>query len=220
MRIEAILFDLDGVIADSEPLWDHIDAAMLAEYGVAYAGEHKKSVLGVSFPLALQFYKDTYKLRAELEELMLRRTAIATDFYAKRIPLFEDVPQVLADLKHMGLRLGLATSSVGALVLPFLERHRITRCFGGVVTGEEVRRGKPSPDIYLLAAHKVGVAPQSCLVVEDALPGIAAGHAAGMQVAAIPDPRLVDVSLYEGKAESMLTRLGELPELCRGLLGR
>ncbi len=213
MMIQAVLFDCDGVIADSEPMWDHIDAAMLATYGVTYTGEHKKRVLGFSFQIALQFYKDTYNLRATIEELLLRRTEVATDWYANRIPLFADVPAVLPALKAMDLRIGLATSSVGALIHPFLDRHDITRYFDAIVTGEEVTRGKPDPDIYLRAAEKGGVAPRHCLVVEDALPGIASGKSAGMRVVAIPDPRLVDVTLYEGQADYTITRLGELPEL-------
>lgn len=213
MNIQAVLFDLDGVLADSEPLWNDIDGALLAQYDVAYAGEHKTSVLGTSFTIALQFYKDTFGLRADIEELALRRTAIATDFYANRIPIFADVPAVLPAIKAMGLRIGLASSSVGALVLPFLERHDIRQYFDAVVTGEEVVRGKPNPDIYLRAASKVGIAPEHCLVVEDALAGIAAGTRADMKVVAIPDPRFVDVTLYDDKADYLMTRLGELPDL-------
>lgn len=218
MNIKAILFDLDGVLADSEPMWNDIDGALLAQYDVVYGGEHKRQVLGTSFPIALQFYKDTFGLRAEIEELALRRTEIATDFYANRIPIFEDVPAVLPAIKEMGLRIGLASSSVGALVLPFLERHDIRRYFDQVVTGEEVEHGKPNPDIYLKAASKIHVEPANCLVVEDALAGITAGKSAGMDVVAIPDPRFVDVTLYNGKADYLMSRLGELPDLVRHLL--
>ncbi len=209
-RFEAVLFDLDGVLADSEPMWNDIDGALLAEHGVTYAGEHKHAVLGTSFQRALQFYKDTFNLRAEIEELLVRRREIALDFYATKIPMFAPSPQVLAELKEMGLRLGLATSSVGPVVLPFLERHDIKKYFDALTTGEEVERGKPDPDIYLKAAGKVHVVPEKCLVVEDALAGVQAGKSAGMTVVAIPDPRFVDVSLYPERADAVIADLGEL----------
>jgi HAD superfamily hydrolase (TIGR01509 family) len=176
-------------------------------------------VLGKSYRLAVEFYQKRYELRTEIEQLMLEREAIARDFYATRIPIFETAPGVLAALKEMGLKVGLATSSVGDLVLPFLRRHDIDRYFDAVTTGEEVQRGKPNPDIYLKAADKVGDAPDNCLVVEDALSGIAAGKAAGMRVVAIPDERFMDLSLYPGGADFQLGALEDLPALVRKLRG-
>lgn len=211
-RFEAVLFDLDGVLADSEPLWNDIDAAMLSQYGVTYGGEHKASILGKSFPIALQFYMDTFNLRCEIEEMALRRSEIALDFYAKQIPMYQAAPRVLQSLREDGLKLGLATSSVGSIVVPFLERHDISKYFHGLTFGDEVENGKPNPDIYLKAAAKVGVEPARCLVVEDALSGIQAGKSAGMTVVAIPDARFVDVSLYPGKADAIIDELAELTD--------
>ncbi|MDF2441270.1 MAG: hypothetical protein JWN98_2254 [Abditibacteriota bacterium] len=211
-RFDAVLFDLDGVLADSEPSWNDIDAAMLAHYGVIYGGEHKSSILGTSFSIALQFYKDTFNLRAEIEEMALRRSEIALDFYAKRIPMYESAPGVLAHLRESGFKLGLATSSVSSVVVPFLKRHDIAKYFDALTFGDEVQNGKPNPDIYLKAAAKVGVEPARCLVVEDALSGIQAGKSAGMTVVAIPDARFMDVSLYPGKADVIIDELGELTD--------
>ena len=212
-RLDAVLFDMDGVLADSEVQWNAIDAAMLAEQGVEYHGEHKEHVLGKSFPLALQFYIDTYGLTQSIEQLQSQRTAIAMDYYATRIDAFPAVAHVLTDLKAMGLRLAVATSSVGALARPFLERHGITHFFDAIITGEEVTRGKPHPDIYLLAARKVNAMPANCLVVEDALAGVQAGKSAAMRVAAIPDARWIDPQLFIGKADYFLNDLAELTGL-------
>lgn len=209
-RFEAVLFDLDGVLADSEPMWNEIDAALLAPYGVTYRGEHKPTVLGKSFTLALQFYKDTFNIGEEIETLAVRRGEIALDYYAKQIPMFEGAPQVLAHLRESGLKLGLATSSVSSLVRPFLERHDILKYFDAVTFGEEVEHGKPNPDIYLKAAGKVGVEPAQCLVVEDALAGIQAGKSAGMTVVAIPDARFMDVTLYPDRADAIIAKLSDL----------
>src|SRR5581483_1730507 len=106
---------------------------------------------------------------------------------------------------------GLATSSVGASARPFLDRHEITGFFEVIITGDEIEHGKPAPDIYLLAAKKLGVATSECLVVEDSLSGIAAGKAANMCVAAIPDRRFVDPNVYEKEADYVLNDLSEIP---------
>ena len=117
----------------------------------------------------------------------------------------------------MKLRIGLATSSVSVLALPFLERHRIGHFFDVIVTGEEVKNGKPHPDIYLRAAQKLGVAPERCLVAEDSLAGVAAGKSAGMMMAAIPDPRFVRVEDYMEPADYVLSRLSEVTTLASHL---
>lgn len=215
--ISSILFDLDGVLADSEPSWNQIDAAFLRAYNVDYQGQHKDQVLGKSFALAVEFYRQKFALRTEMEQLMLERETIARDFYATHIPIFASAPAVLGQLKERGFKLGLATSSVRDLVSPFLQRHDIERFFDAVTTGEEVTHGKPNPDIYLKAAQKVGAAPNDCLVIEDALSGIAAGKAAGMRVVAIPDARFMDLTLYPGGADYQLSALEEVPALVQRL---
>jgi HAD superfamily hydrolase (TIGR01509 family) len=208
--MRSVIFDLDGVLADSEPWWNEIDAKLLAEYGVTYRGEYHRNVLGVSYRLACEFYKKTLGLSASVEELMRRRGEIATEFFANRIDLFPSVKPVLKELRHMNLRLAVATSSLTASARPFLARHELTGFFDVVVTGEEVERGKPAPDIYLSAAEKLGVPAEACLVVEDALSGVAAAKAAKMRVAAIPDTRFVDPREYAKQADYVLGSLSEL----------
>jgi HAD superfamily hydrolase (TIGR01509 family) len=216
--LSAVIFDLDGVLADSEPWWSQIDAKLLAEYGVTYRGEHHQNVVGVSYRLAVEFYKKAFGLSVPTEELMRRRGEIATDFFANRVGLFPKVKQVLEELRQMKLHLAVATSSVSASARPFLDRNELARFFEVIVTGEEVERGKPAPDIYLCAADKLGLTVDACLVVEDALPGVAAAKAAKMRVAAIPDRRFVDPREYEKGADYVLSSLQELPELVRKLM--
>jgi mannitol-1-/sugar-/sorbitol-6-/2-deoxyglucose-6-phosphatase len=211
----AVIFDLDGVLADSEPWWNEIDAKLLAEYGVTYGGEYHREVLGVSYRLAIEFYKKVFDLFAPTEEMMRRRGEIATDFFANRIGLFPSVEQVLQELRQMKLRLAVGTSSISASARPFLDRHGLTPFFEAIVTGEEVAHGKPHPAIYLRAAEKLGVAANACLVIEDALSGIAAAKAAKMRVAAIPDTRFVDPRDYKKEADYVLSSLKELPSLFR-----
>src|SRR5438067_3875130 len=203
--LSAVIFDLDGVLADSEPWWSQIDATLLAEYGVTYRGEYHQNVVGVSYRFVVEFYKKAFALSASTEEMMRRRGEIATEFFANRVGLFASVKEALEDLRQMKLHLAVATSSVSTSARPFLDRHELTGCFEVIVTGEEVERGKPAPDIYLCAAKHLGIPADARLVVEDALPGIAAGKAAKMRVVAIPDRRFVDPSKYEKAADYVLT---------------
>ena len=209
----AVLFDLDGVLADSEPWWTEIDAAMLREHGITYRGEYHRDVLGVSYPVAVEFYRKAFNISAPLDEMMHRRAAIAAEFFARDIALFPSTHAVVTELRRMQLRLAVGTSSVSTSARPFLERHGLTTFFEVIVTGDEVERGKPHPDIYLRAAEKLGVAPDACLVIEDALSGIASAKAAQMRVAAIPDIRFVDPRAYEQAADYLLDSLSEIPPL-------
>jgi HAD superfamily hydrolase (TIGR01509 family) len=213
----AVIFDLDGVLADSEPWWNQIDAKLLAEYGVSYRGEYHRNVLGVNYRLAVEFYKDAFHISASVEELMRRRGEIATDFFANRVDLFPSAKTTLEQLREMKLPLAVATSSVSASARPLLERTGIRSLLSVVITGDEVQQGKPHPDIYLRAAKKLGISPEACLVIEDSLAGIAAGKAANMRVAAIPDRRFVDPREYEKEADYVLGSLSEIPALIRSV---
>ena len=213
--IRAVIFDLDGVLADSEPWWNEIDAKLLSEHGVSYHGEYHQNVLGVSYRLAVEFYKRAFGLSAPVEELMRRRGEIATVFFANRIGLFPSAKATLKRLREMRLRLAVATSSLKASARPFLDRTGITSFFDVIVTGDEIERGKPHPDIYLCTADKLDLPVDPCLVIEDALSGIAAARAANMLVAAIPDTRFVDPEAYEKEADYVLGSLAEIPALVR-----
>src|SRR5262249_16059254 len=140
--LQAVIFDLDGVLADSEPWWSQIDVKLLAEHGVNYRGEYHQNVLGVSYEVAVEFYRDAFNISAPVEELMQRRGEIATDFFANRVGLFPSAKTTLEQLREMKLCLAIATSSVSASACPFLERTRIRRFFDVILTGDEVARGK------------------------------------------------------------------------------
>jgi mannitol-1-/sugar-/sorbitol-6-/2-deoxyglucose-6-phosphatase len=214
-QFHAVIFDLDGVLADSEPWWNQIDAKLLAEHGVSYRGEYHRNVLGVSYRIAVEFYKNAFHISAPVAELMRRRGEIASEFFAKNVGLFPSAKTTLEQLREMKLRLAVATSSVSASARPFLERTGIRSFFEVIVTGDEVQRGKPDPDIYLRTVDKLGIAPEACLVIEDALAGVAAAKGANMRVAAIPDTRFVDPREYEKEADYVLGNLSEIPPLIR-----
>ena len=211
--IQAVVFDLDGVLADSEPWWNQIDRKLLAERGIDYRGEYHEHVLGVGYRVAVEFYKNAFNIPVSVQELMRRRGEIASDFFANQVELFPAAKTTLELLTEMKLHLALATSSMSASARPFLDRTGIGDFFRVVVTGDEVQRGKPEPDIYLRTVQKLGIASARCLVIEDALAGVAAAKAARMPVAAIPDTRFVDNRKYDEKADYVLQSLSQIPAL-------
>src|SRR5438034_540415 len=115
--LRAVIFDLDGILADSEPWWNEIDSKLLAEYGVIYRGEYHREVLGVSYRLAVEFYKKALGLSASVEELMRRRGEIATEFFADRVGLFPSARATLGELRQLKVQLAVGTRSVSASAL-------------------------------------------------------------------------------------------------------
>lgn len=217
LDLRAVLFDCDGVIADSEASWNDIDHEHLSHFGVPdYHGQFKAQVIGKSLPLSESFYRDTFGIEASLELMLEDRIGVAQRFYAHTIPIFEGVAETLEWVSKRGLKIALATSSVGDLIRPFLERHDLARWFDCVITGEQVQHGKPHPDIYLKAAAGVQTLPAHCLVVEDALSGLQAGRSAGCATVAIPDARWLDPQAFEGQSDYRIASLHEL----RGLVER
>src|SRR5207248_9528873 len=103
----AVIFDLEGLLADSEPWWNQTDAKLLAEYGVTYRGEYHRDVLGVSYRLAIEFYKNAFHISAPVEELMHRRGEIATEFFANSVCLFPSATVTLERFREMKLYLAL-----------------------------------------------------------------------------------------------------------------
>src|SRR5438067_13653993 len=118
--LSAANFDLDGVLADSEQWWNEIDAKLLADYGVTYRGEYHQNVVGVSYRLAVEFYKKAFGLSVSTEEMMRRRGEIATEFFASRVGLFAAVKAALEELRQMKLNLAVAATSVRAPARPVL----------------------------------------------------------------------------------------------------
>src|SRR5207248_11321214 len=121
---------------------------------------------GVSYRLAVEFYKKAFGLSVPNDEMMQRRREIAVDFFANRIDVFPSTRPVLQELRQMNLHLAVATSSLSASARPFLARHGLTAFFEAVITGDEVEHGKPNPDIYLREAMKLRITADCCIVIE------------------------------------------------------
>ena len=150
--------------------------------------------------------------------MLAHRTDVAAKFYAEQIPIYAGTRETLRQCRALNLKMAVATSSVGRLIRPFLQRHDIEKYFDFIVTGEQVENGKPHPDIYLKAAAGVATKPANCLVIEDALAGLESGRAAGARTVALPDPRWMEVAQFAGKADFQIGELSELVPLVKRLL--
>ncbi|MET8986762.1 HAD family phosphatase [Nonomuraea wenchangensis] len=181
------MFDLDGVLVDSEPVWEEVRRAFVAEHGGTWQPDTQSRLMGMS----------TGEWAAYLHELGVRLTPdeIARGVvdqmaarYRDEVPLMPGAVETVRRLAA-GRVLGLASSSPRRLIDVVLDAAGLTDCFAATVSTEEVERGKPAPDGYLEAARRMGVDPGGCVAVEDSSNGLRSAHAAGMRVIAVPHPR-------------------------------
>ncbi len=193
-RIKAALFDLDGTLVDSMWMWKAIDIEYLGRYQIELPEDLAQCIEGMSFTETAVYMKKRFQIPEEVETMKAAWNEMAHDKYAFEVPLKAGAYEFLKRLKERGIRLAIATSNSRELAETVLRAHRILDWFDAVVTGCEVKNGKPAPDVYLTAAKLVGVKPEECLVFEDVPQGILAGKRAGMTVYAIEDPYSADLT--------------------------
>jgi HAD superfamily hydrolase (TIGR01509 family) len=186
MGVRAVIFDMDGVLLDSEPIHFEATRELLAERGIDYSAAAGDNFFGCTDHEVFSVLKERYRLEMSEEELTkawLGRVVPALPLMAAPLP---GVPEVLHDLKDRGLRLALASSSVPAVIAASLKALGIGSLFEIKVSGHDVENGKPSPDIFLEAARRLGLPPAECVVVEDSSNGMRAALTAGMRCAVVP----------------------------------
>jgi HAD superfamily hydrolase (TIGR01509 family) len=185
--IEAVVFDLDGVILDSEELWNEVREALARERGGRWSERAQADMMGMSSKEWSRYMHDMVGLEESPEEINREVVRRMRERYAERLPLVDGaVDEVKRIAAHWPL--GLASSSNRELIDCALELAGLAPYFRATVSSEEVERGKPAPDVYLEAARRLGVEPSRCVAVEDSANGIRSAHAAGMAVVAIPNP--------------------------------
>ena len=141
----------------------------------------------MSFSETAAYFKERFSLPDDLDTIKEDWNRMAWDKYANEVPVKAGVRELLAYCREHGIKAGIATSNSRQLVENVVQAHQMESCFDCIMTGCEVERGKPAPDIYLAVARELAVTPENCLVFEDIIPGIQAGKAAGMQVCAVYD---------------------------------
>ena len=184
---EAVIFDMDGVLIDSEPIHIDIEKKLFDKLGIAVSSEIHRNYLGVAGDYMYQDLKTRFGLLGSVSELLHFDDTFRCDYFKQLegLTLNEGVLNIILEIKQAGLKLGVATSSSPALAAILLERCEIISLFDVVVTTAEAGKSKPFPEVYLLAAHKMGVEPADCIVFEDSPNGLSAARGAGMFTIAV-----------------------------------
>lgn len=207
--VSAVVFDMDGVIADTEHVWDEVREGLVADWGGTYSPAAQQAMMGMSSVEWSAYMHDVVGLAHSPEEIndeVVRRMLVR---YRTALPLVEGAVEVVRELAAT-LPLAVASSSNRPLIDTVLDSAGITACFAATVSSEEVARGKPSPDVYLEAARRLGVEPSACAAVEDSSNGIRAAAAAGMHVIAYPNRHYPPDAPSLALADRVITSLGEL----------
>jgi HAD superfamily hydrolase (TIGR01509 family) len=184
--IEAVIFDMDGILVDSEHVWDGIREELARERGGRWHDGAQQAMMGMSSPEWSRYMHDTIGLEEPPEEINRLVVERMLEAYAEGPPW---LPGALDAVRRVAERyvLGLASSSNRELIDVVLDAGGIAPLFRAWVSSEEVARGKPAPDVYLEAARRLGVDPVSCAAIEDSRNGIRSAVAAGMRCIAIPN---------------------------------
>lgn len=186
--IEAVIFDLDGVLIDSEHVWDEVREQLAREQGGRWHERAQADMMGMSSTEWSRYMHDVIRLSESPEEINAEIVRRMEARYAEHLPLIDGAGAAVRRLAG-SFRLGLASSSNRPLIDAVLSAAGLDSLFEATVSSEEVGRGKPAPDVFLEGARRLGVVPERCAAVEDSVNGIRAAHAAGMRVIAIPNRR-------------------------------
>ncbi len=184
---DAVIFDLDGSLVDSMWIWKDIDIEYLARFHIALPEDLQEAIQGMSFSETAEYFKNRFQIPDSIEKMKADWNQMAWDKYTKEVPLKKGVAEFLKECKKRNIKLGIATSNSRELVDNIVAVHGLSNYFSCIMTGCEVAKGKPFPDIYLAVAGQLDVEPARCLVFEDIIPGIMAGKNAGMEVCAVED---------------------------------
>ena len=212
-RFDAVIFDMDGTLVDSEPVQEKVTRAMLAPYGIAWTEDGE--FLGCTDLDMFTALVARHGLRDDAMTLTNRRAALMVEVIEKGgalVPM-PGVPAVPRTLAARGYRLAVASSSALPIIDAVVDALGARALFGVLVSGLDVPRGKPAPDIFLETARQLGAPPARCLVIEDSRNGMLAAKAAGMACAAIPCAASRHQSFVE--ADWLLSSLTDLETTAR-----
>ena len=207
--IDAVVFDLDGLLIETEELWDEVREALARERGGRWSESAQRDMMGMSSPEWSRYMHETVGLTEspeEINDLVVERMA---ERYRSELPLLPGAVEAVERIAACW-PLGVASSSNRALIDLVLELSGLARLFRTTVSSEEVARGKPAPDVYLEAARRLGVDPARTAAVEDSEAGIRSAAAAGMRVVAIPNRSFPPSGDALAAAHVVLASLDEL----------
>jgi HAD superfamily hydrolase (TIGR01509 family) len=213
----AIIFDLDGVLLDSEQRWNEAKEALVREAGGTWLEKAPEVMMGMSSPEWSAYLRDDLGVQRDLDAINDDVVRRMHESYEDGLPL---LPGALETVRALAARwpLGLASSSNREIIDVFLERSGVGDLFGATVSSEQVARGKPAPDVYVETALRLGVDPRACVAIEDSANGLRAAHAAGMPVVAAPNPQYPPCDDALALAAAVVDGVGDVtPELVASL---
>ncbi len=197
---------MDGVIIDSEPLHFESDRMVMREFGVELTDEELNRFVGVANPQMWAELKDKYSINITIEELLERQHASKLKLLEEReLETISGIDELISDLQKKGIAIALASSSSREFIELVLKKLGITECFQVIVSGDEVEKGKPEPDIFLKAAELLKVSPENCIVLEDSQHGVNAAKKAGMKCIGFINPNSGNQDL--SKADKVVSTL-------------
>ena len=186
-NIEAVIFDLDGTLVDSMWMWKSIDIEYLKRFNIEMPKDLQSEIEGMSFTETAHYFKNRFNIQDPIEKIKSDWNKMSEDMYRNDIKLKKGAKDFLDYLKNNSIKIGIATSNSKELTNICLESVGIKDYFNVIVTGCDVTKGKPHPEIYLKNAQFLDVLPENCLVFEDITVGITAAKSAGMLVCAVYD---------------------------------
>ncbi|MDL5200004.1 HAD family phosphatase [Streptomyces sp. ALI-76-A] len=182
-----VLFDLDGTLVDSEPNYYEAGRRVLAAHGVAdYTWSDHERFVGISTLETVAVWKDQYGLRTSVDALFAEKNRLYLELARASTPAYPEMRTFVELLATEDVPMAVASGSSPEAIDAVLAGTGLDAFLRTAVSADEVARGKPAPDVFLEAARRLGAAPADCVVLEDAAPGAAAAHAAGMRCVAIP----------------------------------
>jgi len=184
--IDAVVFDLDGVLLQSEEVWDAVRERYVREHGGRYDAEVQRAMMGMSAPEWSRYLHEEAGVQEDPEDINREVVERMLEAYKRELPLLPGAVEAVRRTAA-AFPLALASSSNRAIFEEVLQLAGIEDCFRATVSSEEVARGKPAPDVYLEAARRLKVPPERCAAVEDSHAGIRSAKSAGMRVVAIPN---------------------------------
>jgi len=209
-EIHAVVFDMDGVLIDSEHIWDEVREQLAGDWDGTYGPEAQRSMMGMSSPEWSAYMHEVVCIAASPEEINAEVVRRMLGRYRDELPVVPGAVDAVRRLEQAGLRLAVASSSNRELIETVLETLELTSSFEAVVSSEEVPRGKPAPDVYVEATARLGLVPGACAAIEDSTNGLLAAAAAGLAVVAYPNHRFPPAADALARAALVVESLDEL----------
>ncbi len=212
-KIQGFIFDFDGTLLDSLGMWNNLDNVYLDERNISIPEDLAKSIEGMSFTETAQYFKDRFKLKESVQDIVGHWHEHIKEVYPF-LPFKDGALPFVERIFREGYKLALATSNSRSLVVKALDQQEFLKFFPVIVTSDDVGRGKPSPDVFLEAAARIKLHAKNCLVIEDTLMGVLGAKRAGMVTVAIYDyhnrhnwQEITDLADFTIRSYSELDRL-------------